>query len=476
MRANKTSFFYRILLTLILVLLLLGSASIIQTRVLMNNLFAEQQEKRGISIANMLAARAANLILVHNFYDLHELVKDTEKSNDDVRYIFVAGQDGELLAHTFADGFPRDLQKLSVPKQKFSFHIAELEAEDGRIRDIAVPIFDGRLGVVHVGLDDTSLRAVLGRTINQIAMDTVIAMLLGIGITTFLAKRLVRPIDELVRVTSAIRTGDLTQRVSLASKDELGQLATTFNAMADYLQQTMTELKQKEEARTHLLQKVISAQEEERKRIARELHDETGQTLASLTMGLKFLTESCPINSRECNLDEMRAVIKRTIQSLHRLAVELRPSVLDDMGLIAAVEKYVADFKGNYQIDLDLHVVWTCSQRLPHEVEVTVYRIIQEALNNVSKYAAAQNVSVIITCDARGLEVIIEDDGIGFNVQNSLQENIAGNKLGLYGMYERAMLVGGTLTIESTSGHGTTVFLRIPRQQEGYYGNQSIDS
>ncbi|SDF02812.1 sensor histidine kinase [Sporolituus thermophilus] len=459
---KRTGFFVKMMLALTVVLILLGATSIVQTRFMMNDLFKEQQEKRGISIANTLALRAANLILVNNYYDLHELVKDTQRTNDDVRYVFVVNNQGELLAHSFPAGFPKGLLQANTLASNEQYKIVELATEEGLVRDIAVPILEGRLGIVHVGLNDASLQNVLNRTIRQIMLDMVIAVLIGIMATMFLTRRLVKPIQELVHVTSAITRGDLTQRAKATSDDEVGKLAVAFNAMADYLQQTMDELKQKEEARTHLLQKVIVAQEEERKRIARELHDETGQTLASLMMGLKCLAATCPESERGCRLEEMRLAVKKTIDAVHRMAIELRPSILDDMGLIPAVEKYVNDFRHNYGIDTDLHIQWQCEKRLVHEIEVTVYRIVQEALTNIAKYAKADNVCIIMTCDRRGLEVIVEDDGVGFDADAILQQSVAGTQLGLFGMQERATLVGGALTIESTPGRGTTLFLRIP--------------
>lgn len=463
MKMLKTSsFFVKMMLTLIIVLILLGATSIVQTRLMMNSLFAEQQEKRGISIANTLSARAANLILVNNYYDLHELVKDTQQTNDDVRYVFVINNQGELLAHSFPSGFPKDLLQANPLEDTLKYKIVELSTEEGLVRDIAVPILEGRLGIVHVGLNDASLRSVLNGTTRQIMIDTIIAVLVGIILTMILTRRLVKPIQELVLVTGAITKGDLTRRAKATSSDEVGKLASAFNAMADYLQQSMDELKQKEEARTHLLQKVIVAQEEERKRIARELHDETGQTLASLMMGLKCLTATCPESDRGCRLEEMRLAVKNTIDAVHRMAVDLRPSILDDMGLIPALEKYVAEFQTNFGIDADLHIQWNCNERLSHELEVTVYRIVQEALTNIAKYAEAENVCVIISCNQQGLEVIVEDDGVGFQTETLFKDNAAGKQLGLFGMKERALLVGGTLTIEATIGMGTTVFLRIP--------------
>ncbi len=455
------SFTLKIMALLMVVLLMLGTAIIIQTRVIMNNLFTEQQAKRGISIANMLSARAANLILVHNYYDLHELVKDAQLSNDDVKYAFVVSNDGELLAHSFPEGFPGDLLAANPLAPQAKYNIAELATEEGIVREprFVVQFASNTLALLFLG--DGSLRAILSDTTRQLLFDTLVAIFIGLILTIFLTGRLTKPIRELARVTGAITGGDFTQRAYVKSNDEMGRLAGAFNSMADYLHRLMTELKQKEEARTHLLQKVIVAQEEERKRIARELHDETGQTLTSLMIGLKSLAENCPSAAQECRVEDMRAVVKTTIGEIHRLAVELRPSILDDMGLIPALEKYVADFQAAHGLDVDLHVGWGSGSRVPHAIEVTVYRIVQEALNNIAKYAQAENVSVIVTRDDNGLEAIVEDDGKGFDVEE-IMSNTESNKLGLHGMRERASLVGGTFTIESSAGHGTTIYVRIP--------------
>lgn len=462
MRFNMDNFFVKVIAGFVLVLLLLGLANIVQTRTLMNTLFAEQQEKRGISLASTLAARAANLIIVHNYYDLHELVKDTQSTNDDARYVFIVSSAGELLAHSFPAGFPTDLLQVPAPAGDDKQRITVLATEEGTIRDIAVPIMDGRLGVVHVGLSAGSLQKVLQDTTNQFLLDTLIALLIGFGLAIFLTQRLTRPIRELARAATAITAGDLTQRALVGSQDEIGKFAAAFNTMADHVHALLNELKQKEEARTHLLQKVIVAQEEERKRIARELHDQTGQNLTSLMMRLKCLEDDCPGDSRRCRLDEMRSLVKHTVEDIHRLAVELRPSILDDRGLVAALEKYVEDYRATYRLDVDFHVNWLGEERLAHEIEVTVYRIVQEALTNIVKYAAAANISVILTTSTGELTAIIEDDGVGFDDARLLADNADGNKLGLYGMRERAQLVGGNVTIESSPTAGTTIYVKIP--------------
>jgi len=462
MKILSQRFFLKIVAMLLFVLLLSAAANTFQTRLVMEKLFTEQQEKRGLSIVNMLAAQGSNLILVNNYYDLHELVKHTQQSNDDVRYAFVVGANGELLAHSFENNFPAELLSINILEESSDYQITELSTEEGVIRDIVVPIFDGRLGTVHIGLSDKSLQAILNSTTKTLLYDTLAAVLFGIILTMYLTNRLTKPIRELVRVTGAITTGDFTQRATIHSRDELGKLGLAFNSMTDSLEKLVAELNQKEETMVHLLQKVIVAQEEERKRIARELHDETGQSLTSLMMSLKCLADNCPGNSHECQIEDMRTLVKTTLGRIHSLTVELRPSILDDMGLIAALEKYITDYRQTHQFDIDFHVIQQVPQRIPREIEVPVYRIVQEALTNIGKYSQAQNVSVIITRKNNGLELIIEDDGVGFEVDALMSGNVSNNKLGLYGMRERATLVGGTFTIESSIGLGTTIYVRIP--------------
>ena len=146
---------------------------------------------------------------------------------------------------------------------------------------------------------------------------------------------------------------------------------------------------------------------------------------------------------------------------MHHLATELRPSLLDDLGLDAAIQRYTKEYSAKMKINVDLHVSGLSGQRLPSEVEVAVYRIIQEALTNIAKYAEASNVSVVLRYRDSLLMAIIEDDGKGFDV-NSVMASEAESRLGLFGMYERASLIGGKLTIESQPAAGTTVFLKIP--------------
>jgi signal transduction histidine kinase len=203
------------------------------------------------------------------------------------------------------------------------------------------------------------------------------------------------------------------------------------------------------------LRKVVEAQELERKRLARELHDETGQALTSLLLGLRALEQAEDLDAVRRASESLRALVVGTLQDVRRLAVELRPSALDDFGLVPALERLVDTFSESSQIRVDL-VARLGETRLSTEAETALYRIVQESLTNVVKHAGAQSVSISLMRKDGGVAAVIEDDGRGFE-----PETIDGG-LGLVGIRERVALVGGRVAIESSPGAGTTIAIEVP--------------
>jgi len=233
------------------------------------------------------------------------------------------------------------------------------------------------------------------------------------------------------------------------------------------------ELRQKEELRRQLLERVIAVQEDERKRIARELHDETSQALTSLIVRLQALEQLGSLTEVQTYLSDLKAEAARTLDNVHDLALELRPSVLDDLGLVAGLRHYCRDYEQKFRVPVDLQVVGIGSQRLPPPVETALYRIVQEALTNSARHAQAQTVSVLLEKRGSSVVVVVEDDGQGFDVAEVMGSPLRRSHLGLYGMQERASLLGGTVTIESSPGTGTAVFVEIPLNQKD--GNDGED-
>jgi signal transduction histidine kinase len=205
------------------------------------------------------------------------------------------------------------------------------------------------------------------------------------------------------------------------------------------------------------LRRAVAAQELERRRLARELHDETGQALTSILLGLRALENATEPDDREEAATLLRELVVSTLHDVRRLAVELRPTALDDFGLVPALRRLGDTTREATGLDVQVEARLGAA-RLPAEVETAVYRIVQEALTNVVKHAAARHVSVVVTRKNAHVSVVIEDDGKGFEPRAAE----AGDGLGLLGMRERVQLLDGTLAVESASGAGTTLVLELP--------------
>ena len=204
------------------------------------------------------------------------------------------------------------------------------------------------------------------------------------------------------------------------------------------------------------VRRVVEAQELERARLARELHDETGQALTSILLGLKPLEQTAQTDETLAAVASVRELVVSTLQDVRRLAVELRPSALDDFGLVSAVERLAQTFReqSGMQVDLETRLG---EERLPGEVETALYRIVQEALTNIVKHAEASRVSILLTRKDGSALAVVEDDGLGFDPGATRDEG-----LGLLGMRERVALVGGRLRIESATGAGATLVAEVP--------------
>jgi len=247
---------------------------------------------------------------------------------------------------------------------------------------------------------------------------------------------------------------DLEQRVEERTKE--------LSRVNENLHIEIVKHTESEKERLQLLRRLVTAQEEERRRISRELHDQTGQHLSALLLGLKTLNKSTGNGSESLHkgLLQLQRLTERLVDDAHHLAWELRPVALDDLGLEMAISNYVDKWSDRNSIALDFHSSLD-KRRFSPSVEIAVYRIVQEALTNVLKHAQASRVSVMLEYRNDELLVIVEDNGRGFQPEIPLTVNERGG-LGLVGIRERVALVSGTFNIESTPGSGATLVIRIP--------------
>lgn len=436
---------------------LLSGGIIWQVRTVLARTLQEQLENESITLARDLAARATDPILLNDLVTLHKLLDETQINNPNLRYAFILDKSGQVLVHTFGSGFPLGLLEANHVKHDDHHHTVILQTEEGLVWDTAVPIFGGRAGIMRVGLSDRQLRASLASITTQILLMTILVSTIGVLGVTLLTSVLTRPIRELVEATRRVAQGDFSPKLQRWANDEIGDLAEAFNTMIEQLARTDELRREREVLRRQLLEKVITTQEEERRRIARELHDSTSQNLTSLMVGLRNLQDTCGSEQVARQAATLRQIVAETLDEVHEISTRLRPRLLDDLGLPAALERLTREWQGRYQIPVDL-LIHIGEERLPGEIETAIYRIIQESLTNIARHAAAHSVSVLV--ERRGNEVIaiVEDDGQGFNPAHPPGER----HLGLAGMRERAELLGGRLTIESQPGAGTSIHVQIP--------------
>jgi two-component system sensor histidine kinase DegS len=295
-----------------------------------------------------------------------------------------------------------------------------------------------------------------------------VLVIVVIGFTLLLSRVITRPIQALQNGAEAIGKGNLDYKLNIRSEDELGDLADSFNNMAsdlkkytEQLQNTAAENIDKErqiqENLRIYLRKVGQAQEAERKRIARELHDETIQSLVVVSRKLDDLSHG----RSGISVADIREEIRKIIEEVRHFGQELRPSILDDLGLIPAVKWLASNLGKNYNITVETEISGG-QRQLPSESELMLFRIIQEALTNVGKHSQATKVKVKLDFSENSIKVVISDDGQGIKIPLKIGELARIGKLGLLGIRERTQLLGGTFNIESQPGEGTTITVDVP--------------
>ncbi len=286
-------------------------------------------------------------------------------------------------------------------------------------------------------------------------VTAITGVALSLAVNLVALRAALRPLAAVRATIDAVRAGNLQARVhpGLLTDPEVEQVGQTLNGMLDELAEARAKMRALSAA-------IIAAQEEERRRISRELHDDTAQTLTSLLLYAKVLEQGdAPPHVREA-LAELREEVAASLEGVRRLARELRPSALDDLGLVPALQGYTQDLARRTKLPLRF-VTSGGDYRLPPQVEIVLYRIAQEAVTNAAKHARATSIVVQLAREPGMATLSVRDNGVGFDPATASP----GQGMGLFSMRERAELAGGTLVVSTTLGRGTSVVARIPLRE-----------
>lgn len=362
--------------------------------------------------------------------------------------------------------FIRAFRKTSEKRDGLEVAMANLRLSERNYRELFQNASDaiwthdleGRMAVANKACEKMT-----GYTVDELVGKNVTEFLSedALALARDVKRRLLKgePVDE--RYEQRIFRRDGTEAImELATRliKQNGQAVAFHNIARD-----VTEERKMRDSMRFYLQKVLVAQEEERKRIARDLHDDTSQSLLLLTHRLDAIASdarnklSKPVHEK---LTELHSLAVETLDGLRRYAQELRPAILDDMGLAAALEWMADNLIAEDGIDVDVQLDML-GRDLPHEVQLALFRIAQEALGNIRKHAEASKVVIRLESEAGKVRMVITDNGKGFEVPPRLSDFSSTGKLGVIGMQERAQLLRGTMNIQSAAGKGTAITVEI---------------
>ena len=453
----------RIVILVVSLLLFLAVSLMIQTVYSITPFLNEQLELQGFATAKYISDRIPEYIYREDLFMLYTIIRDTKNSNMNIRYIFILDEKNQVMVDTFGNAIPKGLKEANNIIVSQSYNVSVINTDEGEIRDIALPISGGKMGAVRIGMSQNALITARAKMLEGIALTTLAVVLLGTVLALYLSLILAKPYQRLILATREVAAGNMKFRIpAWKANDEAGELIQAFNEMTEQIERSAQEIEQLCKMRQGLAQKVMDIQEEERKWLSRELHDETSQSLASLKIGLRHIEDAENMHEARQRSDEARMVLDETFNNIRRLVTSLRPSVLDEGGLSQAITRYTRELQKrfNIEINLDLEENFALSQ----EVASSLFRIVQEALTNCVRHANASQISVILNIIEADLHLIIEDDGEGFDVAKVLPQRNENQKYGIFGMQERVSILGGKLQVESTLGGGTTLYVKIPEE------------
>jgi two-component system sensor histidine kinase UhpB len=293
-----------------------------------------------------------------------------------------------------------------------------------------------------------------------ILMFVAIGVVLSVAVNYLVLRAAFQPLDSLERLADSVRGGDLSARAnsSSLSDPQLARLVDTFNGTLDELERGQGRLRE-------LTTQVIEAQEGERQRIARELHDDTAQILFAQLLSVSALKAS-PHEAVRQTAESLETMTVEAIEGVRRLALELRPPALDDLGVREALGDLAQRFSENTGVQVELDV-GGARDRLAPEAELVLYRVAQEAMTNVVKHARASEARITLVRLPDRVDLTVDDNGTGFNPSEARPRDKRGLGLGLFGMEERVVLVGGSLAIRPLLPTGTRVAVSLPIETDG---------
>lgn len=453
------SLFVKILTGTFLLVLITTVGMVSITRNVLHEIIDGQIIEKWANIGANAAYRLSDSIITDNTFGVHQILEELKINRPELAYLFIVDTNNEVVDSVFDYEVSSELVTANLPADgNENFRL--FDTEDGRIHDIAVPINNGGLGFLRIGLSERKVPGIIDGKISGFIFILLVFAAASVLIVFAGLHMLYKPVSALASAVEQAGKSNFKVRLKPRGDDEIGRLMEAFNGMAENLEKMRDEITEKEQERLVLLKEIITGQDKERAKISMELHDQAGQLLSSLKIGLKSIEADVKTKKGREKIENYRELLNISLEKLHDLAVELRPPVLSEFGLFRGVKNFIGKFRADQNIKVEYSINFDEKLRLPEPVETGLYRIIQESFTNIARHSKATEAGIEFEKTGQELELIIQDNGIGMDAARKAAEP-GRVYLGILGIRERVNILGGSFNMESSSGKGTKITIGI---------------
>ncbi|MDX9972201.1 MAG: HAMP domain-containing protein, partial [FCB group bacterium] len=379
-RLLSVPLYTKILSIVILGAAIFGSITLYQVWSSMHRVHREMAQERAENLAISLTGQLENVLAAKDLAELQERAELAVAIYPECAFVEVVRPNGEIVAR--AATLQSGSSGQALPQYVTARTLVNSDAT-------------GQPLTLRVGMEDESSSRELYSIFWPLFWTLAFCLLVSEVLAVLMARVVAGPIRSLMQTTHRVRTGDFEARAKVYADDEVGQLAEAFNQMAESLQAYRTQIQEKDAVRVQLLGKIVQAQEDERKVVSRELHDQLGQSLSKVLLSLHSAFKECGCVNMRCGTVENE--VRDAIDEVRRLAWAMRPSILDDFGIDSALERYLQELQKRVEFVIDYRcVARPDAPRMPQAVEVTLYRVAQEAMTNIIRHAHPAHASVVL--------------------------------------------------------------------------------
>lgn len=425
-------------------------------------------ERAGIAAGKILSYRVEDFFEAGDMNGLRKMLCYVVKNSTIISYAIVKNNSGKILSYAFKKNGKCGEGHIVYRKREIDGY-RHFISHNGNFINLKFPVLisdassrlgpiGAKIGSLNIGVFSDTFSYFTDITLTFMLFVMLPLFIISLIFFSWISLAVLRPLSDLQKAAESARNGNygVEVKVPAYADEKLVGLITGFNKMLKSFGKAYVKLENREIRRREFISEIISAQETERKKLSRELHDELEQFLIYVNMKFGMLENDIDMDKRKEHIDEMRENIFAQLDNIKNITRELRPGVLYELGLYKALLQYFSEIKINHGIDVKIYASKMETFSADEYFEINIYRIFQEAVSNIIRHSGASVIKIIMNYENGVFKAVIEDNGNGFAGHDSAET------YGIKGMKERAEILGGSVSVNARVGFGATVSIIVP--------------